>query len=194
MALDPVNILIGVGRMYVAPLGTTFPIVTATPAAPWADLGETQDGVTVTPDQEIEEISVDQETGPVEAARTAETLVIETKLALATLENLAVVMGGTVTDVPAASAVIGTRALGLYRGFTLTKFAFLFRGDSPYVEGYPAQYEVPRGYFAGSAEAEHVKDGNVAYPVEFHALVDPYASSESVKFGRLIVQDAAALP
>lgn len=190
--MNSYEILTGVGRLYVAPVGTAFPALTASPSGSWRDLGETQEGVTVTYDEEIEEITVDQETGPVKAHRTSETLAVETNLAMATLENLADVLGVTVTDTPPGSGTIGTREVPNYKGSAVKEFAFLFRGDSPYGD-YPAQYEIRRGYFGGSVDLEHVKDGNAKVKAMFHALVNLSAANDSEKFGRLIAQDAAAL-
>src|SRR3972149_5840857 len=99
MATSPYEIMTGVGRLYIADVGTAWPLVTATPGAGWRDLGDTQDGVQVTMDQEIEQIFVDQEQGPVKEGRTQETMTIATSLAEVTLENLADVLGGTVTTV-----------------------------------------------------------------------------------------------
>lgn len=191
--MDPVTVLMGVGKLYVAPVGTAFPEVNAAPGGSWTNLGYTVDGVTITKGQSIEEVSSDQETGPVKARRTEETLVVETKLLEATLENLGKLLALTVTDTAPGAGSIGTRKVGLYQGGLVTEYAFLFRGDSPYGASYPAQYEVPRGYFTGDIGIEHTKDGAVVFPCEFHALVDPDAASEDEKFGRLVAQDAAAL-
>lgn len=186
------EILTGVGRLYIAAVGTAFPAVNATPGASWTNLGETLDGVTVTPDQTVNEFGTDQRTGKVKASRSEESLMIETKLAQSTLENLASVLGNTVTDTPPGVGTIGTRKVGLTRGFAVDEYALLFRGTSPY-GAFNAQYEVPRGYFGGSQAMEFTKEGQVAIPVEFHALEDLSASTDDEKFGRLTAQDAAAL-
>lgn len=159
----PYEILTGVGEIYLAPTGTAFPALDATPAGEWTHLGQTQDGVTVTLDQSIEEIRTDQETGPRKATRTEESLVLETKLVAHTLENLAFVLGNEVTDNPPGVGTIGTRAVGLYRGQVVKTYAILFRGTSAYGD-FPAQYEVPVGYFGGTLESEYTKDGNAAVP------------------------------
>ena len=190
---EPYEILTGVGSLYIAPVGESFPAVNATPGGNWRSLGGTQDGVTVTPGQTIDEHFIDQETGPVKASRSEESVMIETKLADSTLENLADVMGNLVTTVAAGSGTIGTKAVALYRGATVATFALLFRGVSAY-GSYNAQYEVPVGYFGGDLGLEDTKDGNRAIPVEFHALVDPNAVSDATKFGRLVMQHQAALP
>lgn len=192
MALSTYELLSGVGTLYAAPVGTAFPAVNATPAAPWRALGETDDGVKVTMDQKTEVKRTDQRTGPVKAIRTEEDVIIETKLAQVTLENLADLIGNTVTDTPPGAGTIGTRAVPLHRGATVKEFAFLFRGNSPY-GAYPAQYELPRGYFDDAVEAEFTKDGFSSLPLKFMALEDLNAASEADRFGRMVAQDAAAL-
>lgn len=190
--MDAYELLVGVGQAWVAAVGTTFPTLSSTPGSSWRDVGETQDGLTVTPDQDVEEITTDQRTGAVLAIRTSESVTLETKLAQHSLENLADVLGVTVMDTPAGTGTIGTREIPLHRGSKVTEFAFLFRGISPYGD-FPAQYEVPRGYFGGETALEFVKDNNTPIPVEFHALEDLNAATESERFGRLVAQDAAAL-
>lgn len=193
MALTTYELLNGAGLLYVAPVGTAFPLVTATPSASWRELGETVDGVKATFDQKTEKFRTDQRTGAVKAVRTEEDVTIETKLAQATLENLADLLGNTVTDTPASSGSAGYRTLPLHRGAAVKEFALLFRGNSPY-GAYTAQYELPRGYFDEAAEAEHTQDGFVSYPVKFAALESLTAATEEERFGTLRAQDAAALP
>ncbi len=192
MATEPYEIMTGVGRLYIADVGTAFPAVTATPGAGWRDLGLTQDGVTVTMEQEIEQIFVDQENGPVKEGRTQETMMIATALAEATLENLADILGQTVTTVAPGAGTIGTKEVLLRRGATIATFALLFRGESAY-GNWPAQYEVPRGYFGGNLEMEDTKDGNRKYNIEFVATVNKNGATDVEKYGRLVMQSAAAL-
>jgi len=192
MNTAPYEILTGVGELFVAPVGTAFPALGANPGSEWTHLGQTQDGVKVSAEQSITKIRTDQETGPVKATRTEEDLIITTKLAEMTLENLATVLGNTVTDTAPGAGTIGTRSTGLYRGQLVKTYAFLFRGVSAY-GAFPAQYEVPVGFFAGNTETEYKKDGNAQIGAEFHALVDPNADTAGEKFGRLVMQDAAAL-
>ena len=187
------EILTGVGYLYIAPVGESFPDVNTTPAGNWSCLGETEGGVKVTPSQSIEKLRVDQETGPVKAVRHEEDLKIETSLAVFTLETIADVLGNTVTDIAPGSGTIGTRKVGLHSGGTVDEYSLLFRGKSPYGD-YPAQYEVPRGIFdMDEISMEYKKDDKTLIPIAFSALVDLDASSEDERFGRLVGQDAAAL-
>lgn len=193
--IDAVELLNGVGVLYVAPADEAMPDVDATPSGNWSEMGETEGGVTVTPAQEIRKRSTDQRTGPVKAIRDEESLTIETNLVQITLENLAQVMGGqTVTDTAPGASTIGTREMGMTRGATVNEYALLFRGErqSPYGASYPAQLWIPRGYFDGENGMEFTKDGDVLIPVTFEALEDLGAESEAVRFGKFIAQDAAA--
>ncbi len=189
----PYEILSGVGALYRAPVGTAFPALTANPAAPWASLGETDGGVKITPDQTTKTFTSDQRTGPVKVVRSEESLAVETNLKHSTLENIALLMGVNVVDTPAGAGTIGTREVPLHRGAAVTEWALLFRGDhqSPYGD-FPAQYELPRGFYDGPATQEYKKDGEVLLPVKFMALEDTTAGAEGDRFGRFVVQDAAA--
>lgn len=184
------QILVGVGKLYVADVGTDFPEVDEEPSADWTYMGETVDGVKLKIDQKVATFTTDQRTTNVKANRTEETATISTKLAQATFENMAQVMGTTVTTTPGSSGVPATKKVGLTRGTNVQEFALLFRGDSPYGP-YSAQYEVPRGYFSGSQEFEHAKGKQVVIPFEFEALADLDAVDESEQFGRLVAQTAA---
>lgn len=194
--METYEILSGVGTLYVAPVGTAFPGVETTPGASWTELGNTQDGVTVTVGQAIVEIRADQATGPKKAIRSEESLLVATNLLEGTLENLAKVLAQTVTDTAPGSGTIGHRKIGLYRGSAVQTYSLLFKGErmSAYGETYPAQFEVPVGYFAGDHGLAFKKDAATVIPVEFRALEDPNASADVERFGVLRMQDAAALP
>ena len=192
--MESYELLTGVGFLYIAPVGTAFPALTvATPASPWVALGETQDGVKLTIAKSVEQIRVDQRHGPVKAILPESDGTIETKLALGTLENLAYILGNTVTDTAPGAGTIGTRALGLYPNSETQEYSILFRGQSPYGD-FPGQYQLPRGYFDGDIEMEHKKDGNVAFPISFMVLEDLDAATEDLRYGQALYQDAAALP
>lgn len=189
----PLEIITGVGRLYRAAYGTTFPAVNATPAAAWTELGETQDGVILTPEGDVEEIRLDQISGPVKGVRPEEGLKIKTKLAQATLERLANLSGNTVTDTAPGVGTIGYRTLPLAMGQEVDECALIVRGASPYLAGANGQWQFPRVYVAAIGDITYTKDGNVAYEVEFGVLWD-FAAAAGSEMGHLVAQDAAALP
>lgn len=188
----PYEILNGVGDLYIATLGTTYPAVDAVPGASWRHMGFTQDGLSIKLAQKIEKTFVDQETGAVKASRSEESMTVETNLAETTLENLADHLGGTVTDTAPGSGTIGTREVGSYRGGSVKTFAVLFRGKSAYGD-YPAQTQIPVCYIDGDLELKYAKGKNPVIKVAFEALVDPDATADAFKFGKTIMQDGIAL-
>lgn len=192
MASEPYEVLVGVGTLYIAAAGTAAPAVNATPSGSWTELGETDGGVKVTKSQNIEKFSSDQRTGNNKAVRTEEGVIVETNLQKITLENLASVIDGTVTDTAPGSGTIGIRTMPLRKGATVQEFAFLYRGDSPY-GAYPGQYYMPRGFFDDDIELEFTKDGKTFIPAKFEALEYDAASTVAERFGKVTYQDAAAL-
>lgn len=185
------EILSGAGTLYIAPSEEAAPEVDAAPAGSWEEMGETDGGVKVKYSQEIEKQYTDQRAGAVKAIRKEESLVIETNLAQATLENLAQAMGGlTVTDTAAGAGTIGIREMGMSQGGEVSEFSMLFRADSPYGD-YPAQYYVPRGFFGGEQGMEYKKDDKVLIPSVFEALEDLDAA-QAARFGTYTAQDAEA--
>jgi hypothetical protein len=190
--MDAYTILAGVGTLYIGAANLAAPATVATtPGAGWTTLGETDGGVKITKTQSIEAFTSDQRTGKVKAVRTEEGITVETNLVEATLENLASVINGTVTDTAAGVGTIGTRALKLHAGATVTEYALLFRGKSPY-GNFPGQFYIPRGYMDDDVETEFVKDGMTLIPVKFEALEDLNASTEADRFGVVTYQDAVA--
>ena len=190
--MNAYEILTGAGRLYVAAVGTQFPAVNATPGASWTDLGETDGGLTAKLTQKIDEHRTDQRTGAVKATRSEESLTLETSLLQATLENLAKILGQTVTVVAPGSGTIGTKTIPLYRGPDVAEYAVLVRGKSAY-GGWNAQYQIPRMYFGEDVEEKKVKDKAVQYKALLKVLEDLNAAADADRFGKLIAQSAAAL-
>lgn len=192
MASQPYEVLVGVGKLYIADAGTAAPDLDAEPdAQDWTELGETDGGVKVTKSQNVEKYSSDQRTGNIKAVRTEEGVTIETNLNENSLEKLAYAIGGTITTVAPGSGTIGTKSLNLHRGVTVDQYAFLFRGDSPY-GNFPGQYYVPVCIFSEDVEMEFKKDDKTLVPIKIEALEDPDAATEDERFGFVIYQSAAA--
>lgn len=191
-ANQPYAILVGVGTLYVAPVGTAMPALTATPSGAWVSLGETDGGVKITKSRNREKFTSDQRTGTVKAVQTEEGVQVETNLHESTLENLAAAIGGTVAVTAAGSGTIGKKLLKLYGGATVGEYALLFRGNSPYGD-WPGQFCLPRGYMDDDVESEFTKDEKVLIPIKFEALEDLNAATSSDRFGYVEYQHAAAL-
>jgi len=199
MNTEPLEIIAAPFTVWLAPVGSTFPDIDAEPDAPWVkvgtsgDLNYLDDGVKVAHSQSINFFRALGDCGSRKAFRTEEDLKISLVLADLTLEQYKLALNSnTVTDTPASVGVAGIKSIGLSRGFGLATSALLVRGPSAYMEEGQAQYEVPIAVQTGTPEVVFRKDTPAALALEWTALVDPDASAETERFGRLIVQTADA--
>ena len=101
----------------------------------------------------------------------------------------------TVTDTPAASGVAGIRELDLYRGVGVSQVALLVRGlFSAYGDSMNSQFQIPNCFQTGSPEEVYRKGVPALLAFEYTAIEDPLAATSADRFGKLVVQDAVALP
>lgn len=200
MSTEPFSLIVGPFEVYLAPVGTAFPDVDTAPGVAWSLLGEgskdiTEDGVTVTHDQNIEHDNFRGlgTTGSRKAVRTSEDLMIEFTLANLTLEQYSYAMNGaSVVSTPAGSGTPGTRSIALHQGADVATFAMLVRGPSAYGDGWNCQYQVPRCYQSDNPAPQFNKGEPAGLKFAFRALEDSDAAPGE-EFGVLVMQDAAAL-
>lgn len=197
----PVEIIAGPLTLFLAPVGTAFPLVTAAPAAPWAKVGTSgdrnysDDGVSVQHSQSIEQARPAGAVGPVKAWRTEEDLMIMVTLWDLTLEQFTTALAGVApTTVAAGAGTPGTKRVGLSAGKAVTTYALLARGYSAYGDAFAGQYEVPLCYQSASPKILYAKGKPAGIELEFTALEHAAAASEAERFGRLIMQHQAPLP
>jgi hypothetical protein len=194
----PYEVLAQPFTLYLAPEGSTFPLIDADPTAPWVkigssgDLNYTEDGVTVTHNQTVETFRALGSTGPRKAFRTEEELHISLTLADVTLEEYAKALEhNTVSTNAASSGVAGYKELGLSRGLSVERRALLVKSpNGPYGDGWPMQYEVPVVVQIGEPEVVYVKGEPAGIMLEFLALEDPDAGNNAERFGRILAQNA----
>lgn len=199
--MQPYEIVAAPFTLYVAPIGTAFPLVDAAPAVDWkmvgtsGDRSETEEGVTVAHSQDVNQVRTAGSTGPVKAFRTSEGLVISLTLLDMTLEQYATAMNSNVVGTTAAGVgTAGFKSLKMYQGVQVSGLALLVRGaGSGYGESYPAQYEVPACFQSGAPEVVFTKGEPAGLALEFTALEDPSAATPGERFGRLVMQHAVAL-
>ncbi len=184
--------------LWLAPVGTAFPLVNAAPAVAWklvgtgGDKNYTEEGVQVMHDQTLNEVFTAGSTGPRKVFRPRETFKLGVTVMDMTLEQYGNVLG-TVTTVAPGVGTPGTKKVGLTRGTTVATFALLARGPSPFADGMNAQFEVPIVYQSGNPRPTFSKGNPAGLAIEFSALEDPAAALDTERFGRLIAQHAAAL-
>lgn len=198
----PYEVIAAPYTLYLAVVGTTFPLIDATPAVAWVKVGTSGDlnydegaGVVVEHSQTTNKWRSVGDAGSRKIFRTEEDMAISLKLVDVTLEQYKLALNhNTVTTVAAGVGTAGYRKVGLSRGFDIATHALLVRGNvSPYGEDWNSQYEVPRAAQTGSPSVMLSKKGEPAgLDLKWEALVDSTASAAE-RFGRLISQDGDAL-
>lgn len=187
--------------LWVAPVGTAFPLIGAAPSVTWkmvgtsGDRSETEEGVTVAHSESINKMRSAGSTGPIKAFRTEEDLMISLVLMDITLEQYSLAMNSNAVATTAAGVgAAGFKAMKLYKGIQVASMALLVRGQaSAYGEGWNAQYEVPVCFQSGVPELVFTKGEPAGLALEFTALEDPSAATPADRFGRMVMQHAVAL-
>ena len=194
MASEPFTILYGPLVLYKGTTGEAAPDLSADPpTATWAQVGAsgaksyTEDGVTVTPGETVELAYVLGSTAPQKARRTQETLEVAVTIWDASAELMAIAFNDAdVTDTAATATTAGHRSFDMLKGREISEYALLLRGDqSPYGDGFVAQYWVPRVYSGEIGELAYVKGTPVGVALTIGAL-----EHESDGFGKFYAQDA----
>lgn len=187
--------------LWLAPVGTAFPLVNAAPAVAWVKIGtngtrnQSEDGVTVRHNQTLNKVRPGGALGAVKAFRTEEDLSFGLTLWDITLEQYMLALNAnTLTTTAAGVGTAGFKKMGLSQGHSVKEYALLARGVSPYDEAMTAQYQVPRCYQADSPELAYRKGVPAGLKLMFEALEDLGAATEDVRFGSMVFQHQAPLP
>lgn len=198
--MTPYEIIGAPLTLWLAPVGTAFPLIDAAPAGTWVKVGTNGDrnydeaGVTVTHGETFAEVATAGSTGPVKAFLTAESLKIALTMLDVSLEQYAIALNdAAITSTAAGAGTAGFKKVGLSQGENVVTYALLARGVSPYGDGMSAQYEVPRCYQSAQAAPVFRKGVPAGLQLEFTALEDATAANAAERFGRLVAQTAAAL-
>jgi hypothetical protein len=198
--MTPFEIIGAPLTLWVAPVGTAFPTISAAPAVGWTRLGTNGDrnyeagGVTVQHSKSYSKVRTAGASGPVKAFLEEEDLMFRVTLLDLTLEQYQNALNGnTITTVAPAAGQPGTKRIGLSEDVGRTaEFALLARGLSPYNEALSMQYEIPRCFQSGAPEVVFRKGGTGAgLQLTFEALENLAAANAQERFG---VLRAAHLP
>jgi hypothetical protein len=193
------EIIAGPIDLYLAPVGTAFPLVNAAPAGAWVKLGNqasknyAESGVKVKHDQKIAKVHTLGRTGAARAFRDQEGLEVMVDVLDLTLEAYRRALNdAAITVVAAAAGVPGSRVVPLRRGLSVTEYALLAKGGfSPDGAGWSMQYEVNRCYVDGNPEPVFVKNKAAGLALTFSVLEDLNAAA-GAEFGYLRTQNADA--
>lgn len=194
----PYEIIAAPFSLWIAPVGTAFPVIDAAPAMAWVQVGTsgnlnyTRAGVTVQHPKSSTKFRALGDLGSRKVFMTEEDLIIKIMLADVSLEQYALALNhNAITTTAPAGAVDGFKEIGLSHGATIAQRALLVRGPSPYNEVLNMQYEVPIAVQIGSPELVYQLGEPAAISLEWNALVDSSAATPDERFGRLV---AAHLP
>jgi hypothetical protein len=189
--------------VWIAPLGTPFPAPNAEPAAPWTPVGTSgarsydRAGVTVSHQRSYETAIPAGMTASPFAFLGSQSMRVRVQLLDFSLEQYSHALGGNpVETVAISNGALARKTIGLgIAARTQTFFALMLRGQSPYNNDLPAQFELPRCMEGGQGVDFTFGVSNpVQTALEFIVLHDPAATSEQTIFGRLLALSDRDIP
>lgn len=180
------NVLVGLTQLYIAPAGTASPAfastgLVTTPTSPWAAVGFTESGVTLTVDRKTDDVRVEEQSTPVLVTPNTIDVSVDITFAEDTVANMATAYGGaTVTVTAPASTTPGTTQLALAEGLATVAIA----GVALNSFGLARLLYIPSMQASGKVKTEYRRTKTPrVYPVTFEAIC-PLAS--------IVVTDATA--
>ena len=192
MPIAPFEMVSGPLTLYLAPEGTAAPEISATPPAAWVQFGQSgarnysEDGVVVTPEQELSTQRVLGSTAAAKVFRVNEDVMISvTVLDLHPSTFARALNNQTITQTSPASGVAGRRDVSLLRGREVDVYALVAKGFSPIGDGFEAQFWFPRAYTQNVGAATYIKGQAAGFALETRMLEDLTDG-----FGLYMVQDA----
>lgn len=198
--MTPFEIMAGPLTLWVAPPATAFPVIGVAPAVGWTKIGTngdrnySEDGIVVQHNQTFGEARPAGALGPVKVWRMTEDQVVTVTLWDMTLEQYAYALNGVAPTTTAGGAgTPGYKKTGLSRGKDVATFAMLARGPSPYGDAFMSQFEVPVCYQSGNPQPAFRKGVPAGLAMQFSALEHMGAANDTERFGRLLMQHAAAV-
>lgn len=200
--MTPFEIIGAPLTLWLAPIGTAFPLISAAPGPGWTRIGTNGDrsyeqgGVTTMHAKTYSKVRPAGASGPVKAFLDEEDLMFRLTLLDLTLEQYQHALNGnTIATVAAGVGTPGTKKIGLSEDVGRTReYALLARGLSPYNEALAMQYCVPRCYQSGAPEVVYRKGGGGAgLALQFEALEDLTTSNPQERFGYILAATTPAL-
>lgn len=181
------EIINGPLSIYWAPVGESYPAVSAAPSGNWALVGTSgahnyhEDGVTVSHDKSVEFFRALASPYPRQSFITEADVMVSVRLVDKTLAQLRLALNQNTVTI---SSPISHVQLDV--GLDPTEIALLVRGTgkSPQFSGGNLQYEIPRCVEEGSREWAYVKGEPVGSELNFRMIYDEGQSNPA---GRLVV-------
>lgn len=170
MAPSASNLIAGPGALFMADFGAAEPedaAVADEPVDPWADLGGTDDGVTLTVSRDFFKLRMDQIVDSPGRRLTDRDVSLKTNLAEITLENLAVSLGQSPDSITPGAGFKAMDLEGDDPGAEPDYFALLFRGRAP--GGFRRHIIGRKMLSTEEVETAYKKGDQTLYPVTFSA-------------------------
>lgn len=188
----PFEIIAAPATIWVAPVGTAFPVIDVVPNQDWTRLGKagdkniSEDGVTISHPQSVEVFRALGSTGPRKIVRTEEDLMISFTLLDLTMEMYRRLLNGNpITQIAAAAGVGGSKKLSMLQGRLVNQFALIAEGPSSYGENWNLRYKVPIVVNIGEPEIVFQKGEPAGLLFDLQAI-----EHELDGFGEIEAQDA----
>ena len=193
MAVTPFEIIVDPFDVYVAAVGTSFPLVDGSLSA-WTQLGTsgsksfTEDGVVVTHSQTIDYHRSYGDTAPVKATRSSEDCTVAFTLMDLTIDHYNRIWENTVTSTAQSSGVAGIKDINVKKGLDVGVVAMIIRGASPYGDSWNTQYQIPKVVQSGSPSVTYSKSAPAGLSLEYTVISDLTASPASISMGKIVMQ------
>lgn len=175
------DILIGPGRLYVAPTGESNPDDTSVAygaawGGNWTDLGDIIEGspVVLSISEDITQVKTEQSTAPKNAVRTSRETMVTATLAEHSITNMAYVLDGTAA---ATSAGAGQKAyseipFGTNSDLDFYKFGIEALRKDTSDNNQPVRWFLHKGYFSLAGDINYAKSDPTGIPIEITLLGD----------------------
>ena len=183
--MDQANVVVGSGFLYPAPKGTAIPASVATTlptGSTWTsngftEVGFTDDGVQVEYEPTFKDIDVDESMSAIDVRLIGEKLMINVKMAEATLLNLAsAIAGSTLTE----SGGVTLLTIGNPANVDQGEIVLAFQGPAPTsVPNSPTArvFYCTRAKAVAKVTYHAQRKDKVIYNVQFRALADAAQSA-----------------
>ena len=188
----PFEIIAAPAKIWVAPVGTAFPVIDVVPNQDWTLLGKagdkniSEDGVTISHPQSVEVLRSLGSLGPRKIVRTEEDLMVSFTLIDLTLEMYRRMLNDNpITQIAATASAAGSKKLSMSRGRIVNQFALIAEGPSPYGENWNLRFKVPIIVNIGEPEVVFQKGEAAGLLFELQAI-----EHETDGFGEVEAQDA----
>ena len=194
------DILIGPGRLYVAPIGESNPDETtvafgAAWGGNWVDLGDFVEGsgITLSIGEDVFKAYTELSTALKNAVRTRREVMVKATLAEHSVTNMAYVLDGTAATTAAGGSQKGYSDIpfGSNADIDFYKFGIEATRKDASDNNQPVRWFLHKGFFQLAGDIPYTKGGISGVPVEINIMSDGTQSTNE-ELGTLQIVTAAA--